>query len=799
MLFQSLKLQNIRSYTDQIIHFPQNSTLLSGDIGSGKSTVLLAIEFALFGISKPDLTGETLLRKGTTSASVELSFQLNNQKITVKRNLKKNKHTISQTTGHLIINNLKKELTPVELKTEIINLLNYPEELITKSKNYIFRYTLYCPQEEMKLILQETPDNRQDILRKIFNLDKYKLIRENIWFYLKKIRIRSTILKTMTEPLDQKKIQLNSLRKQQEQFTISFNRLLPQLNQLKEQIQNQKTNLQNLEQKNQLHLQIKNQLTNIQNLLQEKQNQQQTLTQKQKQLQQNLSQLTILQTKEELNQELQQLQKKHQEFISQRSELTTHINHCQKQVSQIQKEISQLNEQTSSLKEKEKQIKKLEEELTEKEKTRKTKEEIENNLDQTKQNLNQNQLLLDQAKEIKDNITKLEQCPTCFQNVPQEHKKQVFRTQQQKIEEAEKQLEQLKQKRSSLQNHFLEINQFTDSLLKKENQLIKLQTELTSLIEKQNLLKTKKQQLQELVKKNNHLIKELEKIKPEELNQLNQQIFQKQELLQKLIQKQELKKVLEETSQNLSEINFQIKDLFQQKQQLEQQLSQNPDLTETIDQQKEIQEELTEKEKNLLSEKTRIKTQQENTQQQTNTLVEEINQLNQFKSHLTKLTELHYWLNEFLVKLTYTIEKQVMLKIHYFFNHLFQEWFSILIEDENISSKLDDTFTPVIEQNGYEILFNNLSGGERTAASLSYRLALNKVINDIIHEIKTKDLIILDEPTDGFSSEQLDKVRDVLEKLNLRQTLIVSHESKIESFVENVIRISKQEGVSQVI
>jgi exonuclease SbcC len=139
-----------------------------------------------------------------------------------------------------------------------------------------------------------------------------------------------------------------------------------------------------------------------------------------------------------------------------------------------------------------------------------------------------------------------------------------------------------------------------------------------------------------------------------------------------------------------------------------------------------------------------------------------------------------------------------MVRIHRIFNELFREWFNILIEDENFNARLDDSFTPVIEQNGYEINFNNLSGGERTAASLSYRLALNKVINDLVHEIKTKDLLILDEPTDGFSSEQLDKVRDILEKLNLKQTLIVSHESKIESFVDNVIRISKREGVSEI-
>jgi exonuclease SbcC len=139
-----------------------------------------------------------------------------------------------------------------------------------------------------------------------------------------------------------------------------------------------------------------------------------------------------------------------------------------------------------------------------------------------------------------------------------------------------------------------------------------------------------------------------------------------------------------------------------------------------------------------------------------------------------------------------------MLNIHRLFNQLFQEWFSILIDDENVNSKLDDSFTPLIEQNGYEVNFDNLSGGEKTSAALAYRLALNRVINDVIHEIKTKDLLILDEPTDGFSSEQLDKVREVLDRLHLKQIIIVSHESKIETFVEKVIRVQKNGHVSQV-
>ena len=59
--------------------------------------------------------------------------------------------------------------------------------------------------------------------------------------------------------------------------------------------------------------------------------------------------------------------------------------------------------------------------------------------------------------------------------------------------------------------------------------------------------------------------------------------------------------------------------------------------------------------------------------------------------------------------------------------------------------------------------------------------------------------MILDEPTDGFSEQQLDKMRDVLYQLDVKQLIMVSHEQKIEGFVENVIRFKKENGVSKVV
>jgi DNA repair exonuclease SbcCD ATPase subunit len=41
-------------------------------------------------------------------------------------------------------------------------------------------------------------------------------------------------------------------------------------------------------------------------------------------------------------------------------------------------------------------------------------------------------------------------------------------------------------------------------------------------------------------------------------------------------------------------------------------------------------------------------------------------------------------------------------------------------------------------------------------------------------------------------------MRDVFQQLNIGQLIIVSHEQKIEGFVENVIKFKKENGITKV-
>src|SRR3989344_3273045 len=121
MIIKTLKLENIRSYLNQEINFPLGSVMLSGDIGSGKSTVLLAIDFALFGLRRGNLSGGSLLRNGTNRGSVELHLYIDGKNVVIKRVLKRTKDSVVHDFGYIIINGKKNEGTHIELKQAVLN------------------------------------------------------------------------------------------------------------------------------------------------------------------------------------------------------------------------------------------------------------------------------------------------------------------------------------------------------------------------------------------------------------------------------------------------------------------------------------------------------------------------------------------------------------------------------------------------------------------------------------------------------------------------------------------------------
>src|SRR3989344_5155669 len=126
MLIKKIKIINIRSYEQGEIVIPSGAVLLSGDIGSGKTSILLAIEFALFGL-QPGQKGNSILRNGADDGFVELEFEINGKNIIIKRTLKRKK-SVAQEEAFITIGGKTEEKSITEMKTTILSMLNYPGE-----------------------------------------------------------------------------------------------------------------------------------------------------------------------------------------------------------------------------------------------------------------------------------------------------------------------------------------------------------------------------------------------------------------------------------------------------------------------------------------------------------------------------------------------------------------------------------------------------------------------------------------------------------------------------------------------
>ena len=747
-------MENIRSYITLDLTLPYGKVLLSGNIGSGKSTILLAIDFALFGLQRTDLSGASLLRNGTDSGSVELYFEIEENKYLIKRTLKRTNSGVVQDAGYIIRNGIKEEKTAIELKQIILELLNYPKDLITKNKSLIYKYTVYTPQEEMKLILLGSKEERLDTLRKVFGVDKYKRIKENVKFLNTRLREIKKEYEGMINDLLIKISEKENKEKEKLILEQEITRIIPKIEETTAHLTQKKEEIVFVEVKKEELLVINKEIALLELGLKHKNN-----------------------------------EKEQQEEI---------IKRLEKELLELEKENLELNE---GYKEK---IKLLEDKSIQKEKENR---EILNKIQELKTRKTH-------STQIKIKMDSLNNCPTCYQEVSAEHKERIvnkcfeevnlfdagIKNEWEKNSLIESEIKLLREELEILRKKDSEINMIRMKIQQREqkkqeiilisNNIIKKNQEIAETKEK--LLKNKKEEEKNsLIENEIKLLREELEIlrkKDSEVNMIRMKIQQReQKRLDINSKQQQVLNILLEINQIQAKL-IEIKKLQQELNVIEEIY---PKLKKELD---EIQNNLNK----LNLEKNGFDISKKHVGDLIIKLDEEIKNKLIIRDKKEQINKIQFWLTEKFVPMMDAMEKNILYSVHSEFNSLFERWFSVLIENNVLQMCLDEEYSPKIIQNGYDIDYEYLSGGEKTAGALAYRLALNQVINNLNTGIKTKDLLILDEPTDGFSSEQLERLKILMEEIKIPQIIIVSHEAQIESFVDHIIRFEKHNHQTRV-
>lgn len=802
MILNSLIIDNIRSYEHEEIEFPRGISLFEGDIGSGKSTVLMAIEFALFGLGSQK--AESLLSKKYESGSVILDFSVDGEKYEIKRTLVRKNSGVNQDPKNswIKIAGEKELLSPSELKQRVLQVLKFNEPADPKAESKIFRYAIFTPQEAMKEVLFDSR-RRLETIRKAFGIEDYSIAHSNAREVLTEIKSKSAVLKERFSDITQleseiaeskeciSKLELEIFQNEKDNTILKVDERKKVL-ELKE-LQSRNNDLVKLEsRKENLKEKIETGKSRINSIEHEFADNEMELKEDNEKLEKLLEIKKPETTKSipEIIKEIKKFQEINNELIKLKSEKESLSDDISRLKEKFGEKInSDLNSMQNTLNDLQ----------GEKESLAKFADEIDEKLDKVKGQQVQKQTL---KESLEKEIAKFSQlgnaCPTCKQEITEGHHHSL-------VGEKQKEVESLKTELKSITDYFFESNSKSKEI---QNQLKMYEKEI---VETQRIIpgideyKTKSVRLQQLDTES--LEKEFQDSKFEGKNPVEYYTELKDNLIkfenvtdqikQIIESKQKVERTIVNYKKEVDEILTQISDAEIEMKQIHKELESFGNLGLNVS----VKEgELNSLRRKIMEKVSKIAASTENIKNQTEKINQnesKIIQSKKWKSKYKKFDQFQQWLEIFFIPTISQIEKQVLLSILQNFNETYRRWYSILVEDPTKESRIDEDFTPIVNQDGYDQEIGYLSGGEKTSIALAYRLTLNSLMRKETESMKS-NLLILDEPTDGFSKNQLGKIREVLDELKSEQIILVSHEKELEAYVDNIFQISKQDGMSKV-
>jgi exonuclease SbcC len=156
------------------------------------------------------------------------------------------------------------------------------------------------------------------------------------------------------------------------------------------------------------------------------------------------------------------------------------------------------------------------------------------------------------------------------------------------------------------------------------------------------------------------------------------------------------------------------------------------------------------------------------------------------KERLEKISEATAFIRETLKEAAPRVARNYVFHVSLEANQMFRE----ISDNAERTLKWTEDYGIILEENGYDRPFINLSGGEQMAAALSVRLALLKQLSDV-------RLAFFDEPTtnmDAARRERLaEQISHITERKTFDQLFVISHDDTFEGYVDNVVSVGGNE------
>lgn len=354
----TLKLTNFGPFLDETIDFQQVNNdqlfLISGKTGSGKTMIFDAIVFALFGEASTKDRNEGDLRShfadGKSPMVVEFEFKLrdsiykiNRQGAFVKEGNK------NKTLGQLSIYQLEDTF---ELRESKVNAGNQFIRTLLGVNSEQFRQLFILPQGEFKRFLLSKSIEKQEILRTLFNSQRFEEIQKLLNDDVKEVRanIEKRYHTLETDWMDLETFDetlLNEYKEVSSRQTDKIKALIPQFKSIGQSIQNdllaaEKRRIEKFEQAENLlnrNLKLQDAITS----LEENKQKQEALLSNQSYIKNQIKLLNEINEVRPLSNLLdskEKLLKKHKEIEKDKTKTITSVSNLQEQLEDCEKQLA---------------------------------------------------------------------------------------------------------------------------------------------------------------------------------------------------------------------------------------------------------------------------------------------------------------------------------------------------------------------------------------------------------------------------------------------------------------------------
>jgi exonuclease SbcC len=787
-MLERVVLKDFKSHKESDINFHAGLNVFLGEVGAGKTSVLEAISFALFGKYAGSVTQNELIRRGAEKAEVLLNFSTKLGRYRVERAIYPKK---TQKARLWIFKERDWELA-VEGATAVSKSI---EDLLDVDSS-TFLAAIYASQGEIKEMLETQPGKRRERLDKLLGIDVY----EKIWETLG----------------DARNIVLNELTETQEKAS-GYDVLEKQIKNLKDRIEQNKEELGILKaflKEVEGRLQpAEEQLRKIENLKQQLDQLKIQIDGKSNEIRNSSSTIESLEERVEKASEAEKTYEKNKEFIQLQRELEEEqkrIETALQQKSVLEKLLKKDNitlqgnkERYTKLQNQLENLRTLEENLQKLKKEKKTLPELKNKQIELEKKLD---VLKEEAvkafTEIKNQKRKVErvaelgECPTCLQIVPQEHKERIKRETWDAVTKLEGDYVALEEDIGYTQNLLDDTKKGKEVALIADKKFAETSAQI-------KMLEAYREEVKEVTARIEGIKSEIEenKEKMAGIKETPETLVKVTEKLQKVIPKAELAKEAEKQMAAKKDLETmllkEIRNLKEMKRQLNELQSSQKDVEKKYNQKE--REEIENTARVLRKDQAKTK---EGIERLDRSVEDDMSQIKQVKKQLeqkgkarknVEKLKMENTILETLRKSLREVVQPVMRKNNVLsVSQAFQAFYQELSEDNIDYAAIDEEGNVDVTKNGEPSPVNSLSGGETTCAALALRLA-------ICSSLTKNQLSLLDEPTIHLDELYRAKLREFLSNHHFEQLIIVTHDNTFDSLPAHIFKVEKRRGKSTIL